>query len=191
MHNLGDTVWRATVKRSQVHVACPDCFGRRALRVILGDDSEVVIDCSTCAAGYDPPRGYVTQDVHAPQSHVCVISKVETELVNGEVVTLYSGDGFYRLTENDLFRTGDEADARAQTLSAEQDAEAVARMKRKEKDGQTWAWHVTYHRRCMKQAQRDLTYHTSKLEVALLKRKDNADALKHELSLKELPEGIQ
>ena len=44
MHNLGDTVWRATVKRSQVHVACPDCFGRRALRVILGDDSEVVID---------------------------------------------------------------------------------------------------------------------------------------------------
>jgi hypothetical protein len=171
MFQLGDWAYRATLQHSQVEVTCPDCFGRRALVVILGDDSRVTIDCSTCAAGYEPPRGFIRNDATSADAEYVQITKIEMETNNGVPVTLYSGVGFYRIAEDDLYTDVDKAQARAETLALERQQEQSERAKRKEKDTRTWAWHVTYHRRCVKQAEKDLAYHTSKLAVALLKRK--------------------
>ena len=41
-------------------------------------------------------------------------------------------------------------------------------MKRKEKDTKTWAWNVHYHRKEIREAQKRIEYHTSKLNVAKL-----------------------
>ena len=172
---LGDRVYRATLQHSQAVVTCPDCFGRRALRVILGDDSEVSIECSTCALRYEPPRGYVHEDRVQAVVESVQISKVEMETSNGESVTFYGGAGFYRTLETDLFTNIETAAVRAETLQLEHEQEQRARMERKEKSTRDWAWHVTYHRRCVKQAERDLSYHTAKLSVALQKRKDKSE----------------
>jgi hypothetical protein len=168
---IGDLIWRAALAHSVEYDPCPDCCGRRALRVILGDDSEVVIDCSTCAQGYNPPRGIVARDVYTANPVQVLIAKVETELLDGEEVSLYSGDGFYHAAESDLCMTEADAEKRAAELIVERDKETAAKMNRKEKDTRTWAWHVTYHRRCIKQAEKDLAYHRAKLETSLLKSK--------------------
>lgn len=171
-YQIGDTVWHASMKHSLKAVTCPDCFGRRALRVILGDDSEVVIDCQGCSLGYNPPRGHINVDVYEAEPDTLLIDRVELQQVNGEVVALYSGEGRYHAKESDLFTTEVEARERAKALAIEHSETAAQNLKRKEKDTHTWAWNVTYHRRCIKQATRDLAYHTSKLEVALVKRKE-------------------
>ena len=57
---IGEVVWRAHAGQVQKWVICPDFFGKRVLRVMLGDGTEHVIDCAGCQAGSDPPRGRVT-----------------------------------------------------------------------------------------------------------------------------------
>ncbi len=167
MHQIGEWVWRATLKHRQVEVICPDCFGRRALRVILGDDSEVVINCAGCTLGYEPPRGYVHEDrVEATVEHV-QINRIEAETNNGVPITFYGGSGFYRESEEDLFLNAETAQVRAEALQLEHEQEQLASIRRKEKTTRDWAWHVTYHRKGIKQAQRDLEWHTAKLAVAI------------------------
>ena len=166
-YKIGDTVWHATLEHGIEHVTCPDCCGRRTLVVTLGDDSTVSIECSTCARGYEPPRGFIERDTHTIAPTTLLITKVETKIVNAEEVTLYSGPGRYRANESDLCPTIEEASVKAAALLVERDKEAAERMKRKEKDGRTWSWHVTYHRRCIKQAEKDLAYHRAKLAVSL------------------------
>jgi hypothetical protein len=60
MFELRQAIWWASCDSIEVTENCPDCFGKKYLTVILGDDSEVKIDCRTCALGYEPPRGYIT-----------------------------------------------------------------------------------------------------------------------------------
>ena len=45
----------------------------------------------------------------------------------------------------------------------------------KEKPARSWAWHVTYHRREIKRAERDLEYHTRALGIAKEKAKVKKD----------------
>jgi hypothetical protein len=172
MFHLGDWAYRAKLQHSQVEVTCPDCFGRRALRVVLGDDSEVTVECAGCRLGYEPPRGYVHEDRTQAATERVQITKIEMETNNGVPITYYGGEGLYRTVEADLFTNVETAQVRADALQLEHEQEKRARMQRKEKTTHDWAWHVTYHRRCIKQAQRELDYHTAKLAVSLQKRKD-------------------
>jgi hypothetical protein len=73
--------------------------------------------------------------------------------------------------EKDLFETEAEAMVAAEAMAAEYDEEERKKILTREKDGKSWAWNATYHRRCIKQAEKDLDYHTRKLKVANLKAK--------------------
>ena len=169
MFALGEQVWIAVAKQCvAVEQTCPDCRGRRYLTVTLGDDSQVTIDCSTCASGYNPPRGYVLVNTYKPDAFLASIKEIAK---NDEGEVVYSGDGFYRKTEAELSDSRESALALAFNLAEEAYLEEKARLQRKEKDSRTWAWHVTYHRRCVKQAEKDLAYHTSKLNVSLQHKK--------------------
>lgn len=170
-YKLGEVLYRATIQRSETEVSCPDCFGRRHLVVILGDDSRVTIACSTCSRGYEPPRGFVKVEVIGAVVESVIVSKIEQESNNGASVVFYSGNGFYRVSADDLFTNVETAQVRADTLALEYQQDQRERAKRKEKDGKTWAWHVTYHRRGIKDAQRQLEHHTGRLTVALEHKK--------------------
>src|SRR3990167_8173518 len=61
-YNLGDKVWCVKLDTIQEKFQCPDCFGNKYLTVILGDNSQVTIDCYRCTIGYEPPLGYVVFD---------------------------------------------------------------------------------------------------------------------------------
>jgi|ERR1039458_3737420 hypothetical protein len=170
---LGDSKWIAkAAQHSKVSVPCPDCFGKKFLTVTLGDDSQVTIDCSTCASGFESPRGYVLIDHYEPDAERVTIRSIELESIDNQPV--YSGETFYRLLESELFEHYSEALARAVIKARLLAVEAEARFQRKEKDTHTWAWNVTYHRRSLKEAQRQLDYHTAKLAVSLPHKKDEA-----------------
>jgi len=57
-------------------------------------------------------------------------------------------------------------------MGADADRAEREKIATKEKDTRTWAWNASYHRRQIKDAKRQLEYHTAKLNVASLKAKE-------------------
>lgn len=172
---IGDQVWRPTFESSVEWVTCPDCGGTGRLRVTFHDETTVSIDCQNCSVGYDPPTGKVKVYVRRPEAHQGVISGIEVE---PDKVTYRLGRGLHSswLVEEDALSIDhDGAFEKAVALAREADETERRRILEKEKPARTWAWNARYHRRCIKDAQRNLDYHTRKLAAANLKvRADKA-----------------
>lgn len=166
--SIGDTVWRAHADRTEKWVTCPDCFGTKTLRVVLGDGTEHTMDCAGCAAGYNPPRGGVQSYDFTPRATNDVITEIR--LGPGGVEYTFGG---WIFKESDVFPTYEEAMARAAELIIEREAEEKAAFLRKTNPNRSWAWHVHYHRDNIRQAERNLAFHTEKLNVARAKAKED------------------
>lgn len=171
-YSMGQHVWWASCQSKQKWLTCPDCCGKKFLTVILGDDSQVTIDCAGCAAGYEPPRGVVFIYEYAAEVHYDEITGLEIN----EKETRYRF-GSYMIDRENVFDSKELAEARAAQLMDEHNKEEAERFKRKDKDTRTWAWHVHYHRAEVKRAIHALDYHTAKLEAAKAHKKQDKVAV--------------
>ena len=162
---LGDKVWYASIKTIEKSVVCPECFGKKYLTVILGDDSQVTIDCAGCSKGCEPPRGvvfYWSSDIN--------VSLVEIEKIEIRKDKVEYGFNGYCIANSDyIFTTKKEAEIKAKELSKEHNKKELERIYRKEKNNHTWAWNVHYHQRCIKACEKDLLYHKAKIEWIITK----------------------
>lgn len=166
VYNIGDKVWHATCKTTLTKVTCPECFGKRYLTVILGDDSKVTIDCAGCASGYDPPKGYVTHYEHGADVSLVTIGRVEINPDHVEYGFNRVGGCMNIAKDTELFSTKEEAEIRAKQLSEEWDKDQLTKIHQKEKHDHTWSWHVHYHRKQIKDAEKTIEYAKKKLDAA-------------------------
>lgn len=166
---IGDTVWYAQMKCVPRSVKCPECFGLRYLTVILGDQSEVTIECAGCASGYNPSKGYVDYNAWEPSTIPVTIKGMDVR----ENETTYWFQEGYGTSKDAIFENRDSAEIRSLELADEHNQEEIAKIHRKEKNNRTWSWHVHYHRDCIRRAEKEIAYHSSKLEVAKLKAKED------------------
>src|ERR1700686_1584460 len=170
---IGQQVWMATFYPTTVrHVTCPDCGGTGRLRVTFHDETQVSIDCRNCAAGYEAPSGRVI--IYEPQAKakLSIVTGVE---VNGDMTRwhLAGPSNYYQVADDkDVYDNEAEARAAAEALAAVYIESERKRVFEKEKNTRTWAWNASYHRRCIKDAQKQIEYHTSKLAVAAIKAKE-------------------
>lgn len=172
---IGQKIWVAEFSPlAPEYVTCPDCGGTGRLRVTFHDETQVSIDCRNCAAGYEPPTGRIVVHRQKASARVATVTGVE---MNGRE-TRWHVDGTasgYRIVDDDeAFTTEADARAFAERKAREWEERERAKIFQKEKDTQTWAWNASYHRRCLKEAQRQVEYHTSKLNVAALKAKEQS-----------------
>lgn len=168
--NIGDAFWAATFDSEARWETCPDCGGTKHIRCILFDGSEVTIDCAGCAYSYEPARGVVKTYLRIPRARRSVVTGME---IDGEKVTYKSAAGWHT-QDADAYDTEVAALHRAAEIAAEYDQQEAERLKMKEKPARAWAWHVHYHRRAIKEAEKQLAYHTGKLNVAKIKAKEPA-----------------
>lgn len=162
-YNIGDKAWHAVLTSVTKSITCPDCFGKKFLTVILGDDSQVTVACTGCDRNeFHVSEGLIRYYAYEPFVRIIEITKVE---VTSEGVE-YGFDRCYGTRENNLFSTEEAAQARAVVLAKEYTETELKRRLAKTNDKKSWAWHATYHRRGIKEAQKQLEYHTSNLEVA-------------------------
>lgn len=164
---IGDKVWVAKNNAKEEFIPCPDCLGKRYLTVTMGDDSQVTIDCVCCRRGYEGPAGVISTYEYQPIVLYVELTSVESELKEDVEVERYGHSGCYREDGENVFATEAEAKVRADIFAKERKAEEEARLLRKEKETRSWAWNAHYHRKCIKQAEKDLAYHASKLNAAL------------------------
>jgi len=170
---MGDTVWAASFQARQESVVCPDCGGTLKLKVTLFDGTEYIIDCQTCAHGYDPPRGYIF--IWKAKATACQVTLGGLEIRQGSPVEYREslGSSCGRIyQEEDLFLTEEEALIRAEEKRLAYEADEEKRFQAKLKPTRKWAWHVTYHRRELKRAEADAEHHARKLGIAKKKAKE-------------------
>ena len=176
MFNLEDRVWHASRTNVEERVVCPECFGKKYLTVILGDDSQVTIDCAGCASGYDPPKGYVTyrkQDVDVSQ---VTIDRVEINPDYVEYGFDRVGYGIRIAKDTEIFATKEEAEIRAKELAEEWNQVQLDRIHQKKKNDRTWAWHVHDYRKQIREAEKTIEYATAKLDAAAAHVKQKEDS---------------
>jgi len=166
IYNIGDRVWYAGRESIQERVMCPECFGKKYLTVILGDDSQVTIDCAGCGSGYEPPKGYVTYWKQNVEVKLVTIDRVEINPTYVEYVFDRVGCSGHIAKDTDIFSTKEEAEVRAKELAEEWNKERLAKIHRKEKNNKTWSWHVHYYRRQIRDAKETIDYATQQLDAA-------------------------
>ena len=110
---IGDHVWRAGFEASVAHVICPDCCGSGRLRVIMGDETEVSIDCRNCESGWKGPQGRIQVYDRAPSATLVCINGIRLEADKTEYQTTAS----YSDTEENLFDSEADAVIAAQVLA--------------------------------------------------------------------------
>ena len=167
---IGDKVWYASFERREKRIVCEDCYGDKYITVIMGDSSKVTIQCAGCQSGIEPSRGWNLIYEYEAKSQLTTINRIE---IKKESIEYYTD---YGCGENRVFATKEEADEKATELGRDYYAEQINRIKNlKEHNKRTWSWNAHYHRRQIKEAQRNLEYHTAKLNVAKIKAKEDED----------------
>lgn len=161
-YNIGDEVYYATHESKQIWVECPECIGSGRLKVTLGTGEELHINCQCCERGYEGSPGKIYTWEPKAKVELITISRME---INPDRIT-YGGHSSYILNEDRLFKTKKEAEEKAKKLTEEYKIGLEKDLHRKEKDSKSWAWHVHYHRREIKSAEKQIEYHKSKLAIA-------------------------
>jgi predicted RNA-binding Zn-ribbon protein involved in translation (DUF1610 family) len=165
---IGQQVWWARFEPTETSVECPDCGGSGYIRCIMGDDTEVTVDCENCKVGYDQfSRGRITTYKRRPLAVQTTITGMDVRADKTE----YRVPKSYIVEENRLFETEAEALAEAQKLADDATQEELNRIATKEKNTRSWSWNATYHRKQIRHAQDQIEYHTKKLNVASEKAK--------------------
>ena len=165
IYNIGDKVWYAGREVTEEKVICPECFGKRYLTVILGDDSKVTIDCAGCASGFEDPKGYILHYKQIIDVSMITIDRVE---INRDYVE-YLFNGHYLAKNTDIFSSKEAAEIRAKELAEEHNKQEHERIYRKEKNNRTWAWHVYYYRKMIRDAVKTIERAREKLDAAKTK----------------------
>lgn len=160
MRDLGDKVFIAWASPHYGdEVDCPVCFGRRFVHIVLGDDSLEKVACGNCSRGCSPPTGKVTERVAR-----CGVTEAEV------VGVTKRGDAFrYEYSPSaangvGVFDTEEEALAAAEAALpgvAECRAMIDAGVQHDKWESSTWS--VGYHRRCIRDAERQIAWHRQQL----------------------------
>jgi hypothetical protein len=164
--NIGDKVYRATFDRVETSIVCPDCAGTKRIRVLLADDTCLSIECGGCdPGGCRPSTGRIKQFEWKATTTPHTVTGIAMNAAETSYQLDNYGGSYYATDEKDTFATEAEALAAAELLKGKHQDEENARYRAKTKDEKSWAWNATYHRKAVKQAERDLEYHRGKVQV--------------------------
>lgn len=177
LFNIGDTVYVATVQEAteRTQVICPDCRGARKLKVTLGDDSTVLIDCEACSMGWMGSQGFKALRRIEPHVKTVTITRIEIVKQRGigpdEKVTYWSEH--YGYDSANVFDNPEWAREAATLLAYDARKKEEENLFRKDKPTRTWASNVAYHRKEIREAEKRIEYHSKKLGIAREKAKED------------------
>lgn len=160
---VGDTAWWAKNGIREVTRPCPVCFGKRVVRLELGNGELITTPCEYCGKGLEGPRGIEVECEWIASVEVVTVARVVIEQDGEKQSARYHTAGGYYIEDVDLFATKEEAEARVAVRIAEHtEDERKRRESLKEYAHKNFAWHVGYHRREAKRAKHQMEYHEAR-----------------------------
>lgn len=170
-YNIGDRVWLATHGMKSVKKACPVCYGKKEVKLILGNGDEMILLCSYCAPGYDPPLGYIKEYEYSADAEQVKITSISIERGEGrETINYYSSNS--RMDNNNIFDTEAEALVRsavlARTYTHEQENRAASI---KKSEWRSYSWNAGYHTEAANRMEKQIEYHRKMAVICKAKAK--------------------
>lgn len=160
---IGATVWIANCGIREVTHSCPVCFGKRVVRLELGNGELISTPCEYCGKGYEGPTGIEKQCEWVAKVEAHTITGVRTEQSGETTKASYTFGSQYIADDCDVFATREEAEARCVVRVAENaESERRRRESMKEYAHKNFAWHVGYHRKEAANHKRQAEYHEAR-----------------------------
>jgi hypothetical protein len=163
MFDIGDKVWVARWSKDKRWETCPHCLGEKYLTIIMGDKTEVSIDCVCCMDTWRSSGKIAIYD-YIPNAEEVKLDGYEVKTTKGKRETTYrSGScGF-----DNVFATKEEALSFALAKIEQEREEDKRRIEyNKEKAEKTWAQNATCHIEAIKGFEKQIEYHKAKLAVS-------------------------
>lgn len=178
--NIGDIGYFVQRGRNQVEEQCPDCAGKLFHHIVMGMGDEHDIPCDTCGGRqYGGSTGFIKTYVNravVKSGRVVSLKMGEAGVQEYDLSVYWQSDnpeqtgGFSEQSFNptDVYVTEADANVKADKITAEQ----VERFRTdKNEKNKSWAWHVNYHRRAIRENLRQNVYHEDQLGYAKSKAK--------------------
>ena len=108
---IGAKVWWTGTGYAQETVVCPECAGRLAHRLILGNGEEVSIECGYCSSGMEGPRGVDTNDIAGYSPREVILGPVSTSVYSGKQEFRYNLGHYGSATSDALFADKEQCEA--------------------------------------------------------------------------------
>lgn len=160
---VGDTAWFARAGNLEVTRPCPVCFGKRVVRLELGNGELIATPCEYCGKGWDGPQGFEKDWEWVAAVEQVTISRVSIEQDGATQTAKYHTAIGHYIYDTDLFPTKEEAETRVAVIIAEHvESERKRRECLKEYAHKNFAWHVGYHRREAKKAKASMEWHETR-----------------------------
>ena len=166
---IGQDVWIAQCGVNTKLLVCPDCCGKKYLTVIMGDDSQVTVDCTGCGHGFNGCNGKIQIYEYEATAKKVTIGGME---IRNEITYFYdcSAHGYRSVKADEVFDNEADALEAAKVQKTVHDEEERDRLHRRPKDHHGMAFNATYHRggiksaeKALARAQRDIEYHKAQL----------------------------
>lgn len=165
--NIGDKVWWATCGQKQITIDCPVCFRKKKVVLILGNGEQIETPCEYCVSGFEEPKGFTNEyQLVSEVKEIAITGKEVREDENGRRIEYRFQN--YCLDDTNIFNTKEDAENRVKELIKIHEDSEVERNAYKKKKNQThFSWSVGYHRKRLKDAQREIDYNSRKITELL------------------------
>jgi len=159
-YEIGQTIyWVDSGVHKEKEIPCPICYGKLSVTIILGDGSQERSECGYCAHGIEGPHG--TMKTWKPSADI--MSGVITGISNRAGWTYEIG--YSSIQENELFKTKAEAEPLQKVKLVEETERAQKWFEDSYKQAtKKQIWSTGYHRRCIKDAKRQIEWHELRLQ---------------------------
>ncbi len=163
-YNIGDKVWWATCGTREVTIDCPICFRKKKVTLILGNGEQVETNCDYCTSGLSEALGYTNEYQRFSEvKEITITGKEVSEDEDGKKIE-YRYSNYCLYPNVNIFETKEEAESRVQEMIKEYEDSEVTRLAHRKRSNQThYSWSVGYHKKRLKDAQREVEYHSRKL----------------------------
>jgi hypothetical protein len=170
--NIGDTAYVPVYGKKQTYVTCPHCFGDKHLTVILGDKSEILIDCECCREGWEN-KGKISIWEWKGGYEQITISGLESNIEGEKVKTRYhSGSRYCYQIYDEVFDNAEDALAYAEIKATEMDRQGLDEIENKKKYAhKSWASNAAYYHNLIRDAGAELVRLNARYTVAKEKAK--------------------
>lgn len=161
-YNIGDKVWQAVAERREVPEACPVCYGKMRVTLILGNGDQVSLSCDYCGRGYNNPTGQVSEIQFFAGAELRIIDKVSSEHnSDGEEIRYQSG--YNILYPENIFDTEQEALDRCVEIAEQLTKDEKSKSEYLKADiKKSFAWNAGHHLREAKQHENLAAIHKEK-----------------------------
>jgi len=178
-YRQNDQVWIAGFKPlAPKKVPCSICYGKRKVKLILGNEDEVLLPCDYCGKGnLDNPTG--TELVYIADSTPKLVTiQGMTITIDGsgeKIVYKHSGtnSSYFFVEEDKMFDTRDEALTEGNKMKDAWIKDQVTRAEYiKANTQKTFAWNAGYHMREANNLRKKIVYHEERAILCKAKAKD-------------------